>query len=125
MRFGIDGLWPLAIKNHEDKLQTVDAEVQQCPPSQLPLSQARDVGEWSSQISPHHLNIAHFAQAQQSPHFKRQGEEARPNGLKGDTEWFEEANSKCGLGLKLAIFSYLHEKHTVVLGCSDEFLHLP
>lgn len=60
---GLDGLGPLAIKHHEDKLQTVDAQVQQCPPSQLPLSQARDVGERSAQISPYHLNITHFTLA--------------------------------------------------------------
>lgn len=86
MPCGLDGLGPLAIKNHEDKLQTVDAQVQQCPSSQLFLSQAMDMGEWGPKISPHHLDIAHFTLVQQSPHFKRYRKEPCPNCLEGDME---------------------------------------
>lgn len=57
MARGLDGLGLLSIENHQYKLQTVDAQVQQCASSQLPLSQARNVGKWGPQISPHHLNI--------------------------------------------------------------------
>ncbi len=94
MPCGLDGLGPLAIENHEDKLQTVDAQVQQCPPSQLPLHQARDMGERSPQIRPHHLNITHLSLTQQSPHFKGCGKETCPNCLKGDTELFERINGE-------------------------------
>lgn len=86
---GLDGLRPLSVKHHEDELQTVDAQVQQCPASHFPLRQASDVGEWSSQIGPHQPDITNFTPTQQPPHFEWCRKEARPNCLKVNAEWSE------------------------------------
>lgn len=81
MSSGLDGLGPFTIKDQEDKLQTVDAQVQQCPSTKLFLSQAGDVGERSPQVSPNHLHITHLTVAQQSPHFQGYREETCPDCL--------------------------------------------
>lgn len=77
----VDGLWFLSFKNHEGKLQWVDAQIHQPPSSQFAVCHATDMRDWKPKLSPHHLNITHFALFQESSHFSICRKEPRPDCL--------------------------------------------
>lgn len=81
MATSVDGLRFLPIKNHEGKLQGVDAQIHQSPSSQFVLRHARDVWYWKPELRPHHLNISHLSLSQESPHFSVCRKEPCPDGL--------------------------------------------
>lgn len=81
MATSVDGLRFLPIKNHEGKLQGVDAQIHQSASSQFVLRHARDVRYWKPELRPHHLNISYISLFQESPHFSVSREKPCPDCL--------------------------------------------
>lgn len=79
---GLNALWLLPTKHHEDELQAVDAQIQHRPAAQLLLHGPLHVQNGHAEVSPDVPGLTHVALRQQPPQLNRGREESGPHGLK-------------------------------------------